>query len=79
MKFMKGPICRWNVQKMRSESSGGMWKTTGAFTNSWRIKIPLESYFEKHAQEIWERKFEEDHVVEYVQSNIDGDDSEGAS
>ena len=29
--FMKGPICRWNVQKMRSESSEYMWKTTDAF------------------------------------------------
>ena len=27
---------------------------TGAFLNNWRIKIALESYFEKHAQEIWE-------------------------
>ena len=44
-----------NVQKIRSESSEHMWKTTGAFINSWRIKIALESYFEKHAQEIWER------------------------
>ena len=31
--FMKGPICRKNVQKMRSESSEYMWKTTGAFIN----------------------------------------------
>ena len=30
-KFMKGPICRWNVQKIRSESSEYMWETTGAF------------------------------------------------
>ena len=33
-KFMKGPMCRGNVQKMRSESSGYMWKTTGAFLKS---------------------------------------------
>ena len=32
-----------------------MWNTTGAFLNSWRIKIALESCFEKHAQDIWER------------------------
>ena len=25
------------------------------FINSCRIKIALESYFEKHAQEVWER------------------------
>ena len=55
--FMKGPIWIWNVQKMRSESSEYMWKTTCAFINSWRIKIALESYFEKHALEIWERNW----------------------
>ena len=27
------------------------------FTNSWRIKIALESYFEEHAQEVWERNW----------------------
>ena len=32
-------------------------KTTGFFTNSWRIKTDLESYFEKHAQEVWERNW----------------------
>ena len=40
---------------MRSESSEEMWKTTGAFINSWRIKITLESYLKKHAHEVWER------------------------
>ena len=49
--------------KMRSESSEYMWKTTGTFINSWRTS----------------EKIEEDHVVEYVQSNVDGDDSEGTS
>ena len=53
--FIKGPICTWNVQKMRPESSENMWQTTGALKNSWRIKIALENYFEKHAQEILER------------------------
>ena len=43
--FVKGPVCRWNVQKVRSESSEYVRKTTGFFTNSWRIKIALESYF----------------------------------
>ena len=55
--FVKGPVCRWNVQKMRSESSEYVLKTTGFFTNSWRIKIALESYFEEHAQEVWERNW----------------------
>ena len=55
--LVKGPVCRWNVQKVRSESSKYVWKTTGFFTNSWRIKIALESYFEEHAQEVWERNW----------------------
>ena len=60
--FMKGPICRWNFQKMRSESSEYMRKTTGALINSWRIKIAFESYFEKNIQRKFGReKFEEDH------------------
>ena len=53
--FVKGPICRWNVQRRQSESSEYVRKTTGFFTNSWRIKIALESYFEEHAQEVWGR------------------------
>ena len=46
-----------SLQKMRSESSEYVRKTTGFFTNSWRIKIALESYFEEHAQEVWERNW----------------------
>ena len=55
--FVKRPVSRWNVQKMRSESSEHVRKTTGFFTNSWRIKTALESYFEEHAQEVWERNW----------------------
>ena len=55
--FVKGPVCRWNVHKMRSESSEYVRKTMGFFTNSWRIKIALESYFEEHAQEDWGRNW----------------------
>ena len=55
--FVKGPKCKWNIQKVRSESSEYVRKTTGFFTNSWRIKIALESYFEEHAQEVWERNW----------------------
>ena len=55
--FVKGPVCRWNVQRMQSESSEYVRKTTGFFTNSWRIKIALESYFEEHAQEVCERNW----------------------
>ena len=54
--FVKGPVCRWNVPKMRSESSEYVRKTMGFFTNSWRIKA-LESYFQEHAQEVWERNW----------------------
>ena len=32
--FVKGPICRWNIQKMRSESSEHVWKTTGVFNQN---------------------------------------------
>ena len=42
---------------MRSESSEHVRKTTGFFTNSWRIKIALESYFKEHAQEVRERNW----------------------
>ena len=50
-------MCKWNVQKIRSESSECVRRTTGFFTNSWRIKIALESYFDEHAQEVWERNW----------------------
>ena len=54
---VKGLVCKWGVQKLGSESSEYIRKTTGFFTNSWReSKISLlESYFEEHAQEVWER------------------------
>ena len=55
--FVKRPVCRWNVQKMRSESSEYVRKTTGFFTTSWRINIALESFFEEHAQDVWERNW----------------------
>ena len=42
---------------MQSESSEHVRKPTGFFTNSWRIKIALESYFEEHALEVWERNW----------------------
>ena len=45
--FVKGPVCKWNVQKMRSESSEYVRKTTGFFTNSWGIKIALETLREQ--------------------------------
>ena len=53
--FVKGPVCRWNIQKTQSEPSEYVRKTTGFFANGWRNKIALESYFEEHAKEVWER------------------------
>ena len=53
--FVRGLVCRWHIEKMQSESSEYVRKTTGCFTNSWRNTIALESYFEEHAQEVWER------------------------
>ena len=58
-----------------AESSGYMW-TQRVLLSTIENQNSLGE--RKHAQEIWE-KFEEDHVVEYVQSNIDGNDSEGTS
>ena len=56
--FVKGFVCSWNVQKIRSESSDDMQKTTDFFfTNSFRIKTVLESHFEQHTQEVWERNW----------------------
>ena len=37
--FVRGPVCRWNIQEMQSESSERVRKTTGFYTNSWRIRI----------------------------------------
>ena len=48
--FVLGLVCRSNVQMVRSESSEYVRKPTGFLTNSWRIHIALESYFEEHAQ-----------------------------
>ena len=55
--FVKGSVCRWNIQKVRSESSEYVRKTTVFFTKSWRIKIALESYFEEHEQDVRERNW----------------------
>ena len=50
-------MCKWNVQTMRSESSEYVRKTTGFLTNTHRIKIALESYFEELLQEFWGRNW----------------------
>ena len=40
---------------MQLESSEYVRKTTVFYTNSWRIKIVLVSYFDEHAHDVWER------------------------
>ena len=83
MKFMN---IQMEYSKMGSEPSEYMWKTRV-------ILIHFGELFWKNAQEVWERNWmnldlhtmlldtkpSERHVVEYVQSNIDGDDSEETS
>ena len=65
---------------MESESSEYVRKTTGFFTNSWRIKTALESYFEEHSlREKLDESRDADYVVEHISSKIDGDDSESNS
>ena len=46
--------CVQMERSVRSESSEYARKTTGFFTNSWRIKTASESCIEEHAQGIWE-------------------------
>ena len=46
--FVRGRVCGWNIQKMQSESSEYVRKTTGF------LNIDLESNFEEHAKEVWE-------------------------
>ena len=53
--FVRGLVFRWNIQKMQSESSEYVRKTTGFFTNSWRTQIVLDIYFDEHGKEVWER------------------------
>ena len=75
--FVEGPVCGWNIQKMRSESIESVRKTTGFFTNSWRTNLALESYFEQHAQEVCERNWM--NLEMQTTSKIDRHDSECAS
>ena len=48
--FVKGLVCRWNSQKMLSESSE-------LFGRQRASSLALESYFEEHAQEVWDRNW----------------------
>ena len=52
--FVKGLVCRWNVQRMRSEY---VRKTTVFFTNSWRIQTAWQSSFDEHGKDSWKRKW----------------------
>ena len=51
--FAKGPACRRNFQKMRSESSENVRSEDNGFLHKRRIKIASESHFEEHAKEVW--------------------------
>ena len=58
-------------------------RTTGPFTDSWRIKIALESFFEQHVQDVWERNWMNLEMQTKLLSThppkTDRNDSEGAS
>ena len=76
-------MCIWNAQRRQSESSDYVRKTTVFFTNSWRTKTALESYFEEHAQEVWERNWMnpgmQTTLLNTHPPKTDCDDSEGIS
>ena len=52
--FVRGTVCRWNIQKMHSESNTFVSRTTGFFTNGTvaESKLALESYLDEHATEV---------------------------
>ena len=54
--FVKGPVCRWNVQKVRSELSEYVRKTTG-FSQLENQNSLGELLWREHAQEVWERNW----------------------
>ena len=69
---------------MRSESSEYVLENNGFLHKQLENqKKALESYFEEHAQEVWERNWTNPEMqtafVEHIPSKIDCDDSEGTS
>ena len=59
-----------NIQNKQSESNEYVRTTTGFFSNSWRLNIALESYFDEHGTEDQRNEIDEscsaDHVVELL-------------
>ena len=54
--FVRGLVCRWNIQKMRPESSEYVRKTNAFFfTHGWRINIALEGTLKSMRWKFWER------------------------
>ena len=53
--FVRGLVCRWNIQKMQSESTEYARKITEFFTNSWRIKIALPKLSNTVSMILWKR------------------------
>ena len=49
--FVKGFVCRWNVQKMQSESVN-MFRKQRILHKQLENQQALESYFDEHAQEV---------------------------
>ena len=68
--FVRGLVCRWNTQKMRSESNQYLRKTTVFFANSWIIKYSLVGLLGRARTRSFGNKLDEswsaDHVVEHV-------------
>ena len=50
--FVKGPVCRWNVQKMRSESSM-FGKQRVPSRTAGESKLPWKAAVDEHAKEVW--------------------------
>ena len=51
--LLRGPVRTLKIQKMQSESSEYVRTKQVFFTNSWRIKRALESYFDEHGMDVW--------------------------
>ena len=81
--FVTGLVCRWNVQKMRSESSEYERKTQGFLHKQLENENSLGELLWRACTRSLGQKLDEpwhaDCVVEHMPSWIDCDDSEGAS
>ena len=54
--FVREPLCRWNIQKMQSESNEYVRETTSFLHKLLENhNVASDSYIEEHAKEAWER------------------------